>query len=282
MRHTADRVSQHQISSSYHCDCVVIRQSKSTLGETLSIDNIVQRVSSSRKRQFLSTMSEQQDDKFAFVDPSSTIVKTEKKEWRSQAFQGVSPFDFAMKQKLEAQERKDRERNAKSAMWKYKSQDQGLEAAQRKEQYDREKKEKELRTQTKQNLKDVQASQTKEEAERAAQFEREKKDKSTRTDTKSNLKDVFVSDTAETLSRKEQWDREVNSKASARDTMSKLKDINISETTESMVRKEQWQRDQGWKQTSREQAKKNADFDMAKSLFGSGGAAPSTEEDEEQ
>ena len=51
------------------------------------------------------------DDKFAFKDPASLIVKEEKKEWRSQAFQGVSPFDFAMKQKLLEKERKEKERD---------------------------------------------------------------------------------------------------------------------------------------------------------------------------
>ena len=112
------------------------------------------------------------DDKFEFKDPASLIVKEEKKVWRSQAFQGVSPFDFAMKQKLQEKERKEKERNAKAAIWNYKSQEQGLESAQRQEQFAREKAAKEKQRETKANLKDVSASQTKEEAERAAQHGR--------------------------------------------------------------------------------------------------------------
>ena len=70
------------------------------------------------------------DDKFAFKDPASLVVQEEKKVWRAQAFQGVSPFDFAMKQKLQEKERKEKERMAKikAAMERQEREDAQAEA----------------------------------------------------------------------------------------------------------------------------------------------------------
>lgn len=194
----------------------------------------------------MSTPHDAQDEKFEFKNPEDNRNKFKKKDWSDNAFQGVSPFDFAMRQKLQEKERKEKERQAQTAMWKYKSADQGLEQQQRKEQFEREKAERNKRMETKSNLKDIKVSQTKEEAEREAQFKREQNEKATRTTTKTNLKDV-----------------------------------KITETTETMVRKEQFQREQQSKQVARDQIKKNQDFDMAKSLFGSGGTSGSQDDEEE-
>ena len=65
-------------------------------------------------------MSDQQNDpKYDFKAPEENIKKWEPKKWENDAFQGVSPFDFAMRQKNEEKKRKEREREAKARMYQY-------------------------------------------------------------------------------------------------------------------------------------------------------------------
>ena len=47
------------------------------------------------------------------------------------------------------------------------------------------------------------------------------------------------------------------------------------------IRKQQANREKRWKETGRNQVKKNSKFDMARSLFGGGGAPASADYDEE-
>ena len=63
----------------------------------------------------------QNDPKYDFKAPEDNIRKWEPKKWENQAFQGVSPFDFAMRQKNEEKKRQEREREAKARMYNYKS-----------------------------------------------------------------------------------------------------------------------------------------------------------------
>ena len=66
-------------------------------------------------------MSVQDDPKFDFKAPEENIRKWQPKKWENDAFQGVSPFDFAMRQKNEEKKRKEREREAKARMYNYQS-----------------------------------------------------------------------------------------------------------------------------------------------------------------
>ena len=66
-------------------------------------------------------MDKQDDPKYDFKAPEDNIRKWEPKKWENQAFQGVSPFDFAMRQKNEEKKRKEREREAKARMYNYQS-----------------------------------------------------------------------------------------------------------------------------------------------------------------
>lgn len=83
------------------------------------------------------------------------------------------------------------------------------------------------------------------------------------------------------LERKEKAEKEKAWKEAQRDTRSKLKDVTQEEDGEMAIRKEQFQRDNKWKETKRDQVKQNTNFDMARSLFGGGGAAHDGEEEEE-
>ena len=63
------------------------------------------------------------------------------------------------------------------------------------------------------------------------------------------------------------------------------KDVNMAAAgfgVEQVSRNADFQRDQQWKETKRQEKEKNTQFDMARSLFGSGGPAPSPENDEDE
>jgi len=66
-------------------------------------------------------MDSQNDPKYDFKAPEDNIRKWKPKSYENNAFQGVSPFDFAMRQKNEEKKRKEREREAKAKMYSYKS-----------------------------------------------------------------------------------------------------------------------------------------------------------------
>jgi hypothetical protein len=70
--------------------------------------------------------------------------------------------------------------------------------------------------------------------------------------------------------------------AQIKQTKASLKDVVITDTVEKEVRKEQHEREQKWKKTGRDQIKSNTNFDMARSLFGGGGLAPSSGSAHEQ
>jgi len=83
------------------------------------------------------------------------------------------------------------------------------------------------------------------------------------------------------LERREKANREQKWKEEQRTTRKNLKDVTQEETGEMAIRKQQHNREQEWKETGRNQIKKNTNFDMARSLFGGGGPAPSTNDDDE-
>lgn len=82
--------------------------------------------------------------------------------------------------------------------------------------------------------------------------------------------------------RFEQTNQTQNQKQTARDTKANLKDIKAKGPDGlEAYRFEQTQGNQQWKQKGRDQIKENTKFDMARSLFGSGGEGGGEEEEEE-
>jgi len=100
--------------------------------------------------------------------------------------------------------------------------------------------------------------------------------------TKAHLKDVTITETVESNVRSDQHDRDQKYKEIKRETKKNLKDVTQEETGEMAIRKQQAEREKQWKQTGRNQVKKNSNFDMARSLFGGGGPAPTRSHEEEQ
>mmetsp|Transcript_6502 Transcript_6502/g.11957 ORF Transcript_6502/g.11957 Transcript_6502/m.11957 type:complete len:115 (+) Transcript_6502:483-827(+) len=94
-----------------------------------------------------------------------------------------------------------------------------------------------------------------------------KNEKATRTATRQNLKDVNITETVETNARADQFGREKAEKAARTETRKNLKDVLITDTVESGVRKEQHNREKEWTQTGRQQKQNNTNFDMAPALF---------------
>lgn len=100
--------------------------------------------------------------------------------------------------------------------------------------------------------------------------------------TKAHLKDVTITETVESNVRSDQHDRDQKYKEVKRETKKNLKDVTQEETGEMAIRKQQANREKRWKETGRNQVKKNSKFDMARSLFGGGGTAATSNYDEEQ
>jgi hypothetical protein len=99
--------------------------------------------------------------------------------------------------------------------------------------------------------------------------------------TKAHLKDVTITETMESNVRSDQHDRDQKYKETKRRTKKNLKDVTQEETGEMAIRKQHADREKRWKQTGRNQVKTNSKFDMARSLFGGGGPAPTANHDEE-
>lgn len=124
-------------------------------------------------------MGDQQDDpKYDFKAPEENIKKWEPKKWENDAFQGVSPFDFAMRQKNEEKKRKEREREAKARMYQYQSKGvASLEEANALEVNKRNEEAKQAARQNKEDAKTVNMAAAGfgvEQASRAADAQREK------------------------------------------------------------------------------------------------------------
>ena len=100
--------------------------------------------------------------------------------------------------------------------------------------------------------------------------------------TKAQLKDVTITETVESNVRSDQHGRDQQYKAVKRETKNNLKDVTQGETGEMAIRKQQANREKRWKETGRNQIKKNSNLDMARSLFGGGGPAPTSNNNEEE
>jgi len=114
------------------------------------------------------------------------------------------------------------------------------------------------------------------------QTKKKKEDNAKIKHTKARLKDVTITETVESNVRSDQHDRDQKYKETKRETKKNLKDVTQGETGEMVIRKQQADREKRWKETGRTQIKNNSKFDMARSLFGGGGPAPTSNYDEEQ
>jgi hypothetical protein len=116
-------------------------------------------------------------------------------------------------------------------------------------------------------LKNVNITDTVEGAVRKDQFNRERDEKATRTTTKNDSHSVNVNETVETNERKVHHDRDKAEKGAQLLTRANLKNVNITDTVEGDVRKEQHHREQDWKAAGKQSKEDNTNFDMARALF---------------
>jgi len=184
-------------------------------------------------------MDKQNDPKFDFKAPEDNIQKWEPKKWENQAFQGVSPFDFAMRQKNEEKKRKEKEREAKARMYNYQS--KGVAS-----------------------LEELNAKKVNDENGRAKDVARQMKEDATKV---NMAKSGFG---AEHASRDADYQRELAAKNLARQTKGNLKDVNMAAAgfgVEQASRNSDFEREKAWKETQRQEKAKHNEFDMAKALF---------------
>ena len=136
----------------------------------------------------------QDDPKYDFKAPEENIRKWSPKKWENQAFQGVSQFDFAMRQKNEEKKRKEREREAKARMYNYQSKGvASLEEANAKKVNAENEKAKQAARQMKEDAKQVNMAAAGFGVEQAARDADHKRDlawKATKRTEKEALKDV--------------------------------------------------------------------------------------------
>jgi uncharacterized protein YjbI with pentapeptide repeats len=102
---------------------------------------------------------------------------------------------------------------------------------------------------------------------RAEHHGREKNEKNLRTETRKTLADVNITETVETNVRAEQFGQEKADKTNRTLTKTNLKNVNITDTVETDVRKEQHSREKDWKKAGRDQIKANTNFDMARCVY---------------
>ena len=181
----------------------------------------------------------QNDPKYDFKAPEDNMNKWEPKKWENQAFQGVSPFDFAMRQKNEEKKRKEREREAKAKMYSYQAKGVSTLAEENAKQVNAQyKQSKEEARRNKEEATKVQITGTVETAVRAEQFGQEKAWKATKKAEIDAQKNVNITGTVETAVRAEQFGQEKAWKATKKNEIDNLKNITITETVETNVRGE--------------------------------------------
>jgi protoporphyrinogen oxidase len=133
----------------------------------------------------------QNDPKYDFKAPEDNINKWQPKKWENQAFQGVSPFDFAMRQKNEEKKRKELEREAKARMYAYHAKGVSTLAEENAKQVNAQyKQSKEEAKRSKEEATKVIITETVETAVRAEQFGQEKAWKNTKKLEIESLKNV--------------------------------------------------------------------------------------------
>mmetsp|Transcript_9231 Transcript_9231/g.22424 ORF Transcript_9231/g.22424 Transcript_9231/m.22424 type:complete len:187 (-) Transcript_9231:1664-2224(-) len=185
-------------------------------------------------------MEDQQNDpKYDFKAPEDNIQKWKPKSYESNAFQGVSPFDFAMRQKNEEKKRKEREREAKAKLYSYHA--------------------KGVSTLAEENAKAVNAveSARKEEARRM----------------KEEAKHVNMAAAGfgvEQAARNADFEREKAWKEEKRNQKEIQKNVNMAAAgfgVEQAARNADFEREKAWKEAQRQQKEEQGKFDMARAIF---------------
>ena len=181
----------------------------------------------------------QNDPKFDFKAPEDNIRKWKPKSYESSAFQGVSPFDFAMRQKNEDKKRKEGERAAKAKLYSYAS--KGV------------------------------ASLTEENAKALNAQESARKDEARKN--KEEAKHVNMAKSGfgvEQASRNADFQRDQAYKEEQRKQKEAQKDNNMAAAgfgVEQASRKSDFNRDKAWKEEQKNQKIKQGEFDMARAIF---------------
>jgi hypothetical protein len=222
-------------------------------------------------------MSKQDDPKFDFKAPEENVNKWEPKKWEAQAFQGVSPFDFAMRQKNEEKKRKEQERDVKARMYNYEGKGvASLGEMNAKKVNDENEKGKQAGRQQKEDAKRVNmaaAGFTVEQASRNADHARDQAWKETQKLEKESQKDVNMAAAGfgvEQASRNADHARDQAWKETQKMEKESQKDVNMAAAgfgVEQASRNADFEREKAWKDKQKEQKAKQAEFDMAKALF---------------
>jgi hypothetical protein len=221
-------------------------------------------------------MENQDDPKFDFKAPEdNNIRKWEPKKWEDNAFQGVSPFDFAMRQKNEDKKRKEGDRAAKAKLYNYQSKGVATmeEANALKLNADNAK----VKQQARQNIEDAKrvglADFGVEQASRNADYNRDKAWKETKKQEIAAQKDVNMAISGfgiEQASRTADYNRDKAWKETKKQEIAAQKDVNMAISgfgIEQASRTADYNRDKAWKETKKQEIAKHAEFDMARALF---------------
>jgi len=185
-------------------------------------------------------MDDRQDDpKYDFKAPEDNIQKWKPKSYENTAFQGVSPFDWAMRQKNEDKKRKEKEREAKAKLYSYQS--------------------KGVSTLAEENAKTVNAKD-KLRKEEARQMKEEAK----------HVNMAVAGFGVEQAARNADFVREKAWKEEQRKQKEAQKDNNMSAAgfgIEQAGRNADFKRDKAWKEEQKKQKEKQGEFDMARAIF---------------
>eukprot|EP00980_Cylindrotheca_fusiformis_P006492 scaffold1378_cov137-Cylindrotheca_fusiformis.AAC.5 len=185
-------------------------------------------------------MENQDDSKYDFKAPEdNNIRKWEPKQWEDNAFQGVSPFDFAMRQKNEEKKRKEREREAKAKLYNY----QGKGVA---------------------SLEEMNAKKVNAENNKGKQAARQMVEDAKRVNMAAAGFGV------EQAARNADHEREKAWKEAKKQGIAAQKDVNMAVAgfgVEQASRTADYEREKAWKEAKKQELEKQKEFDMARALF---------------
>jgi hypothetical protein len=254
--------------------CVVASCSTKDPHITLCVKGFQTRISC--RYPIFSDMDNQDDPKFDFKAPEeNNIRKWEPK--KSDAFQGVSPFDFAMRQKNEDRKRKEGDREAKAKLYNYQS--KGVATLEELNALKINAENEKVKQAARQNIEDAKKVNMAvsgfgvEQASRNADYEREKAWKEAKKQEKSAQKDYNMAAGGigiEQASRNADYEREKAWKEAKKQEKSAQKDYNMAAGgfgIEQASRNADHEREKAYRETQKQELAKHKEFDMARALF---------------